>query len=60
MIEQREIPQFLRQHEIAEALGVSRQRIQHLEYRALRKLRAAIKAEAELAGVSVREWLFGE
>jgi len=45
---------------IAAAWGVSRACIWNLERRAIKKLRLAIEQEAEAAGISVRDWLFGE
>lgn len=49
----------LTQVECAELFGVHRSRIQQLELRALRKMRAAIEAEAQAAGVTISEWLEG-
>lgn len=49
----------LSQYQVAELIGVSRQRVFELEHRALRKIRAAIEAEAAAAGVSPLEWLTG-
>jgi len=46
--------------EIGPLLGISRGRVWQLEMRALKKIREFIKLEAAAAGVSVREWLFGE
>ena len=46
--------------DIARACGVSFQMIQQVEQRALRKIRTAIEAEADAAGVTVDVWLFGE
>lgn len=34
--------------------------IHHIEKRALRKIKNAIECEAAAAGVTVREWLFGD
>lgn len=48
------------QQAIGEMFGVSLQSIQAVEYRALRKIRQAIRREAEAAGVSVRTWLYGD
>ena len=45
---------------IAKKWGRSRACIWNLERRALKKLRLAIEKEAAEAGVSVRDWLFGE
>jgi Fe-S cluster assembly ATPase SufC len=46
--------------EIGRACGVSLQSIQAVEQRALRKIKLAIQKEAEVAGVSIQEWLFGD
>jgi hypothetical protein len=46
------------QQEIATRLGVHVITIKRIEARALRKIRAAIEAEAAAAGVEVSEWLF--
>ena len=48
------------QYEIAKAAGVSRAAVYDLEQKAIRKLRRAIEQEAKIAGVTVREWLFGD
>ena len=48
------------QYEIAKAAGVSRAAVYDLEKKAIRKLRRAIEQEAKIAGVTVREWLFGD
>lgn len=45
--------------EIGRTFGVSLQSVQKVEQRALRKIRKAIESEAERAGVSPQEWLFG-
>jgi DNA-directed RNA polymerase sigma subunit (sigma70/sigma32) len=52
--------QLMSREQIANRLGVSRSRIRQIEERALRKLHAAIVREATAAGVSIREWLFGD
>ena len=48
------------QAEIGAIFGVSLQSIQSVEYRALKKIRRAIQREADAAGKSVRDWLFGD
>ena len=48
------------QGDIAKAAGVSRAAVYDLEKKAIRKLRRAIEQEAKIAGVTVREWLFGD
>lgn len=50
----------LTQKEIGEMFGVSLQSVQQVEYRALKKIRFAIECEAKAAGVTVRQWLFGD
>lgn len=50
----------LSQVDVAELLGVSQQAVQSAEKKAIRKLRVGIEREAELAGVGVMTWLFGE
>ena len=47
------------QRDVAEIIGVSYRRIQQIEQRALRKLRAELKRQAEAEGVSVRDWING-
>lgn len=47
------------QREIGEMFGVTLQAVQSIEYRALRKIRAAIENAAKEKGVSVAEWLIG-
>lgn len=46
--------------ELSQRLGVSPRRIHQIERRAKQKLRRAIEREAAAAGVSPREWLFGD
>ncbi len=48
------------QAEIGAMFGVSLQSVQSVEYRALRKIKNAIECEARAAGVSVRDWLYGD
>jgi hypothetical protein len=51
----------LSQYEVADLMGITRTRVHQIEKRALKKLRAAIEAEAVAAGISVEEWfLLGE
>jgi DNA-directed RNA polymerase sigma subunit (sigma70/sigma32) len=46
--------------EIGKLMGISRGRAFQIERAALAKIRRFIALEAAAAGVSVREWLFGE
>ncbi len=59
MIDARDSPLKTRA-EVAALLGISSKRTGEIERRALKKVRRAIEHEAELAGLSVREWLFAE
>jgi DNA-directed RNA polymerase sigma subunit (sigma70/sigma32) len=53
-------PEHVTQADIARRLGVHRSRIGQIEKQAMAKLRAEIIREAALAGMSVRDWLFGD
>lgn len=48
------------QREVGELFGVTLQSVQQVEYRAIKKIREAIKTEAAAAGITPRQWLFGE
>jgi DNA-directed RNA polymerase specialized sigma24 family protein len=52
-------PDGLFQTQIGAILGISGERVGRIERRAMQKLRAAAIREAEAAGMSLREWLFG-
>jgi DNA-directed RNA polymerase sigma subunit (sigma70/sigma32) len=47
------------QRDVAELIGVSHRRIQQIEQRALKKMRAELQRQAEAEGVSVRDWING-
>jgi hypothetical protein len=49
---------MLTQQQIADATVVTVRAIQHVERRALGKIKSAIESEAEQAGMTVVEWLF--
>jgi len=53
-------PALMTQHQIAELWGVGKCRVGQIENRALHKLKKAIEYEAAKAGVSVRDWLYGD
>jgi DNA-directed RNA polymerase sigma subunit (sigma70/sigma32) len=46
------------QQEVADVLGVTRQRVLQIEQQALSKIKKAIQSEARSAGKTVDEWLF--
>ena len=48
------------QAEIARATGVTQSAIYLVEKRALRKIRQEIERQANLAGVTPAQWLFGD
>ena len=50
----------LTQEQVAERFGVTRAAVSLVERNAIAKLRRAIEQEAAAAGVSVREWVFGD
>lgn len=52
-----DFPLAMTQTEAAAVMGVTQRRVWELEQSALRKIRIEIEREAELAGVSVEEWL---
>jgi DNA-directed RNA polymerase sigma subunit (sigma70/sigma32) len=53
------LKQTLTLKEIATLQGCSDERIRQIEKRAFRKIAKAIRREAERAGVSIRDWLYG-
>lgn len=50
----------LSQEEVAERLGLTRERIGQIERLAIRKLRVALEDEAHAHGKTPRQWFFGD
>lgn len=50
---------LMTQRDVAEILGTTRAVVEKAEKSAFAKLRRAITAEANLAGMDIRTWLYG-
>lgn len=50
---------LLTQDEVAARFGITRSRVQQIEQKAFRKIRAAIAADARARGITVAEWIEG-